>query len=97
MSPPEACEIVVVPTFSAVSTQAAAFLQHLSFGSALGSRFLLRGVAALILHLAAVEPHVRIVADDRWGQSADRVTQAYCPARYDASAIGDIGRYRLSV
>jgi hypothetical protein len=37
--------------------QALGILEHLSIGRASGRGFLLRGFAALILHLAAVEAH----------------------------------------
>src|SRR5271155_5706144 len=39
--------------------QALSILEHLGVGRAMGGRLLLRGVAALILHLAAVEAHGR--------------------------------------
>ena len=38
-------------------------LKHLWISCVPSGRFLLRGVAALILHLAAVEAHRRIVAE----------------------------------
>jgi hypothetical protein len=41
--------------------QTLGILKHLSIGRAPGRGFLLRGVAALILHLAAVEAHDRTV------------------------------------
>ena len=44
------------------SFQALGILKHLGIGRASGRGFLLRGVAALILQLAAIEAHAGIVA-----------------------------------
>jgi hypothetical protein len=43
--------------------QALGILEHLGIGRATGCGFLLRSLAALILHLAAVEAHSRIVVE----------------------------------
>ena len=45
--------------------QALGILEHLSIGRASGRGFLLRGFAALILHLATVEAHCRTVPPTR--------------------------------
>ena len=50
-------------SFQAAIRPALGILKHLGIGCAPGCGFLLRGVAALILHLAAVEAHVALYTD----------------------------------